>query len=375
MAERHICFVVTEDWYFVSHRLPLAVAVSEAGFQVSVITREGRKANSIREMGIRLIPFEMDRRGMNPLKELATVLRLARLLRQERPDLLHLVALKPVLLGNLAARLAGVKCRVSAVAGMGFLFTEGGRGGFLMPVVRRLLGWGLSGSAVIVQNPDDAGLLERLGVAADAIRLIRGAGVDLDKFLPLPEPPGPPVVMLPSRLLWDKGVGEFVEAARRLRNEGTKVRFVLVGAPDPDNPAAVSERELRQWENEGVVEWWGHQQAMEKVLPQAHLVCLPSYREGLPKVLLETMACGRAVVTCDVPGCREAVLHEHNGLLVPARDAGALAHAIGRLLKDVSLRSRFGAAGRERAERLFSTERVARETLGVYQELLEREGA
>jgi len=370
-----LLFLVTEDWYFVSHRLPLALAAKEAGYEVAVATRPGNDVQAIEVAGIDLVPFEMDRRGMNPLKELGTVFRLARLLRRESPDLLHLVALKPVLLGNLAARLAGVKQRVSAVAGMGFLFTEGGRGGLLMPLVCRLLGRSLRGGLVIVQNPDDAALLEGLGVPADSLRLIRGSGVDLARFRVEPEPGGTPVVMLPSRMLWDKGVGEFVEAARRLKEQGVEARFVLVGAPDPANPAAVPGDRLEAWQAEGLVEWWGHREKMEAVLPQAHLVCLPSYREGLPKVLLEAMACGRAVVTCDVPGCREAVAQGENGLLVPARDAGALAHAIGQLLEDGPLRRRFGAAGRERAERLFSTEQVARETLGVYQELLEREGA
>jgi len=369
-----ILFVVTEDWYFVSHRLPLAVMAREAGFEVVVATRPGDGLERIEAAGIRFLPLEIDRGGMNPFKDLISVARLARLLRCERPDLVHLVALKPVLLGTLAARLAGVKRRVSAVAGMGFLFTEGGRGGLLMPLVRRLLGRSLRGGLVIVQNPDDAALLVGLGVPAGSLRLIRGSGVDLARFRVEPEPGGAPVVMLPSRMLWDKGVGEFVEAARRLKKQGVEARFVLVGAPDPANPAAVPEDRLEAWQADGLLEWWGYQERMEAVLPQAHLVCLPSYREGLPKVLLEAMACGRAVVTCDVPGCREAVVHEQNGLLVPSRDPGALADAIGRLLGDASLRCRFGATGREWAERFFSTERVARETLGVYQELLEREG-
>lgn len=370
-----ILFVVTEDWYFVSHRLPLAVTAREAGFEVVVATRSGDDQERIEAAGIRVLPLEIDRGGMNPFKDLVSVAQLVRLLYREQPDLVHLVALKPVLLGNLAARLVGVKWRVSAVAGMGFLFTEGGRGGLLMPLVRRLLGCSLRGGVVIVQNPDDAALLEGLGVPADSLRMIRGSGVDLVRFRVEPEPGGAPVVMLPSRMLWDKGVGEFVKVARRLKERGVEARFVLVGAPDPANPAAVPEERLKAWQTEGLVEWWGHRERMESVLPQAHLICLPSYREGLPKVLLEAMACGRAVVTCDVPGCREAVVHEQNGLLVPSRDPGALGDAIGRLLEDASLRCRFGAAGRERVERFFSMERVARETLGVYQELLQREGA
>ncbi|HHH39735.1 MAG TPA: glycosyltransferase family 1 protein, partial [Sedimenticola sp.] len=342
-----LLFVVTEDWYFVSHRLPLAVAAREAGFEVAVATRPGEDRERIEAAGIRFLPLEIDRRGMNPFKETISVVRLARLMRRERPDLVHLVALKPVLLGNLAARLSGVKRRVSAVAGMGFLFTGEKRGGMLAPAVRRLLGQALRGSRVIVQNPDDARLLrESLGVPAEDLRLIRGAGVDLEKFQPRPEPSGVPLVMLPSRLLWDKGVGEFVEAARRLLASGVQARFVLVGAPDPANPASVHHANLDQWQEEGVIEWWGHQKEMATVLAQAHLVCLPSYREGLPKVLIEAVASGRAVVTCNVPGCREVVAQGETGLLVPAQDAAALADAIRTLLEDPAWRRRLGEAGR-----------------------------
>ncbi len=367
-----LLFLVTEDWYFISHRLSLAVAAKEAGYEVAVATRPGNSAQAIEAAGIRVVPFEIDRRGMNPLKELIAMLRLALLIHREGPDLLHMVALKPVLLGNLAARLAGAKRRVSAVTGMGFLFTDGGRGGVLMPLVRRLLGRSLRGGLVIVQNPDDAALLVEMGVPEESLRLIRGSGVDLERFRVEPESTGTPLVMLPSRMLWDKGVGEFVEAARHLKESGVEARFVLVGAPDPANPAAVSKERLEAWQAEGLVEWWGHQERMETVLPQAHMVCLPSYREGLPKVLLEAMACGRAVITCNVPGCREVVVHEQNGYLVPPRDPAALADAIGRLLDDASMRRCFGAVGRRHAERFFSTERVTRETFDVYQELLER---
>ncbi|WP_333843179.1 glycosyltransferase family 4 protein, partial [Pelomicrobium sp.] len=221
--------------------------------------------------------------------------------------------------------------------------------------------------AVIVQNPDDAAAVRRLGVTPERIRLISGAGVDGELFSPRPEPDGAPVVMLASRLLWDKGVGEFVEAARRLAGRG---RFVLVGAPDPDNPASVSEADLRGWVSEGVVEWWGAREDMPAVLNQAHIVCLPSYREGLPKVLLEAMACGRPVIATDAPGCRDCVRDGDNGLLVPIRDAGALAGAIARLLDDPALRRRMGERGRERAVEEFSQERVIAATLAVYREAL-----
>ncbi len=365
-----IVFVVTEDLYFYSHRLPLALAAKKAGHDVVVATRPKMRAAEIEMAGIRIVPFEMDRRAMNPLKELVVAFRLARLFREEKPDLVHLVALKPVLVGNLAARIAGVKRRISAVTGLGFLFTDNGRGGFLLPFIQWLLTWTMRGSLVIVQNPDDGVFLKRLGISPKSLRLIRGAGVDLSRFRVLPELKTIPVVMLPSRLLWDKGVGEFVEAARILKARGVMARFVLVGEPDTSNPAAVSKEKIDEWTDEGIVEWWGFQNEMEDILPQANLVCLPSYREGLPKVLLEAMSCERAVITCNVPGCREAVVDGENGLLVPPRDSIALARAIEKLLLDPGFRRSLAKAGRDRARRLFSVEKVVYETLGIYNELL-----
>lgn len=410
MASSRLLFLVTEDWYFVSHRLALARAAKEAGFDVTVITRCGAKSDAIRAAGVEVVPFGMARRGLNPLVLIREVLGVARLYRRLRPDIVHHVALRPVVVGGLAARLAGVKNVVSAIAGMGYAFaltpnpSPGGREESLgnpSPAVgrgvggegdgsapsqpasdpyvkrgshsaRRLVGFALekllrlalARGTVVVQNPDDATAVARLGVADDRIRLIPGAGVDTDRFQPRPEPEGLPVVMLASRLLWDKGVGEFVAAARRLAGHA---RFVLVGAPDPDNPASVTEAELRAWVNEGVIEYWGQREDMAATLNAAHIVCLPSsYREGMPKVLLEAMACGRTVVTTDAPGCRECVLDGDNGLLVPVGDAGALAAAIRRLLDDPDLRRRMGARGRERAMNEFAQAIVIEATLALY---------
>jgi glycosyltransferase involved in cell wall biosynthesis len=363
-----LLFVVTEDWYFVSHRLPLAVAAREAGFEVAVATRCANHCAVIEDVGIEVIPFEMDRRGLSPMGLLRETRSLAALFRRERPDLVHLVALRPVVVGQLAARLAGIPRVVSAITGMGFLFTAQGRNHWarrgLESALPRLLSRGLT----IVQNGDDARQIEALGVRSSHLRLIPGAGVDTGRFKPVPAPECPPVVMLASRLLWDKGVGEFVEAARQLAGSGA--RFVLVGAAEDDNPAAISRAEVGRWVREGVLEWWGHQADMAATLAQASIVCLPSYREGLPKVLLEAMACGRPCITTDAPGCRDAVRHEDNGLLVPTRDAEALALAIRRLLERPEERARMGARGRERAEKEFSQERVIEATLAVYREVL-----
>lgn len=367
-AGAHLVFLVTEDWYFVSHRLALAKAAKEAGFEVTVITRCNAECAGIEAAGLRVVPFDMARRGLNPLGLLREVVGVARLYRKLKPDIVHHVALRPVVVGGLAARLAGVRSAVSAIAGLGFAFT-GGRGGWLQQAMRALLRLALARGVVIVQNPDDAAAVQGLGVAPERIRLITGAGVDTARFAPRPEPEGRPVVMLASRLLWDKGVGEFVEAARRLKG---RARFVLVGAPDPGNPASVAEGDLYAWVQDGIVEWWGRRDDMAEVLSAAHIVCLPSYREGLPKVLLEAMACGRACITTDAPGCRDCVRDGDNGLLVPVKDAAALTAAIERLIDDRNLRQRMGERGRERAVAEFSQDRVIDATLAVYAEALVR---
>jgi glycosyltransferase involved in cell wall biosynthesis len=364
-----LLFVVTEDWYFVSHRLPLAVAARAAGFEVAVATREGQQGDVIRRAGIRLIPFGLSRRGGNPLRE---VMALWRLYRFEQPDLVHHVALKPVMFGALAAWLTRVPAQVNAVAGLGWLFTSStGVVRLIRPAFRWMLALLLnqSGSLTIVQNPEDQSLLEHSGVSAARLRLIRGAGVDTQLFCPASQPSGPVCIVLVARMLWDKGVGEFVEAARRLTASGVKARFVLVGDPDPVNPASVPESTLRGWHGQYGVEWWGRRDDMPVVLQGAHIACLPSYREGLPKSLLEAAACGLPIVTTDAPGCREVVQDGVNGLLVPVRDVDALVKALGKLIDDAALRSRMGEQSRVRAETEFAQETVIARTLAVYREV------
>jgi len=372
MNSPKLLFLVTEDWYFVSHRLPLAVAARQAGYAVTVVTRVGEHGHTIRNAGLRLIPIELSRRGKNPFPEMMLVAGLIAIYRRERPDIVHHVAMKPVLYGSLAARLAGVRHVVNALAGLGWLFTSESRlanvlGRGVRVAFRKLLNRG----AVIVQNPDDMKWLVDLGIESSRIHLIRGSGVDVNRFALTPEPDGEPVVMLASRMLWHKGVGEFVAAARNLKQRGVAVRFVLVGDPDPANPASIPRGLLESWHAEGVMEWWGHRNDMAQVFAQSHLVCLPSYyREGLPKVLLEAAACGRAIVATDMPGCREIVRHGDNGLLVPPRDPLALAQAIATLVEDPALRAQMGARGRQLAVNEFSSERITGEVLALYQTLL-----
>jgi len=363
-------FFVTEDWYFVSHRLALAVAAKNQGYEVAVATRVRDHGEIIRTAGLRLVPFENSRAGVNPLREAVTLVRLILLWRRERPDIVHHVAMKPVMYGSIAARIAGVSRVINALGGMGWLFTSGtGLASWLKPFVRRALSFALRSGIALVQNPDDARLLIQLGVPRSRIRRIAGSGVDLQQFRPHPEPAGPPRVVLPARLLWDKGIGEFIAAARLLRRRGVAARFVLAGAPDPVNPSSVAAAQIIEWVAEGVIEHLGWVTDMPKLLAESHIVCLPSYYgEGIPKSLIEAAAAGRPIVTSDMPGCREVVHHGENGLQVPARDVDGLAQALERLIADPALRRRMGACGRVRAEQEFGLDAVIRQTLALYQE-------
>ncbi|MDD2767543.1 MAG: glycosyltransferase family 4 protein [Methylococcus sp.] len=374
MQKPHLLFLVTEDWYFCSHRLPLAVAAKQAGFEVSVATRVTDHGQAIEAAGLRLIPLRLSRRSTHPLREARLIADLVRLYRRERPDIVHQVAMKPVIYGSLAAHLTGVRAVINALAGLGFLFTsDKASARLLRPLAEtafRLL-LNRPNCRTILQNPDDMGLLTRDQVLEpDHIRLIRGSGVDLAKFAPTPEPAGPPLIVLPARMLWDKGVGEFVAAARQLRTEGSEAHFILAGHSDSENPSAIPEPQLRDWEHEGCIEWWGHRDDMAQVFRDCHIVCLPSYREGLPKALLEAAASGRPIVATDVPGCREVVRQGDNGLLAPRGDASALAAALRKLIGDAALRRSYGARSRAMAEAEFSLDAVIGQTLNLYREML-----
>jgi glycosyltransferase involved in cell wall biosynthesis len=374
MARKKLIYLISEDWFFCSHFIDRAVASRVEGFDVVVITRVRAHGRQITEAGLRLLPLEFERRNLNPFSDLRVLWRIARLYRAEQPDLVHHIALKPILLGTLAARWVGLRGTVNAPVGMGFVFSSSGLlATLLRPVLRCLIGLTLNpaGSRVIFENADDKEMLIESGlVHREAAVLIRGAGINTRLFHPVAHANPVPIVMLVARMLWDKGVGEFVSAAQMLRQRDVQARFVLVGASDAGNLARIPEQVLRKWHAQGDVECWGHCDNMPDVLAQADIVCLPSYREGLPKALIEAMAMGLPCVTTDVPGCREVVTDGDNGFLVPARDAASLAEAIAKLVDDAGLRERMGSRGRERAEAEFSNERVISETLAVYREML-----
>lgn len=371
-----LLFLVTEDWYFCSHRLPLARAARDAGYRVMVATRVGSHGQRILRERFELFPLRLRRRNRNPWKEMMGVREIASLYRRHRPDIVHHVAMKPVMLGSLAARMARVPGTVNAIAGLGYVFSsKRPEAVVLRPAFKLALHWLLDNkrSRIIVQNPDDKDALVSSGmVAPERLALIKGSGVDVKRFRPAPEPCDPPTVTLVSRMLWDKGVGELVAAAELLKGKRTNARFVLVGSPDPESPLAIEEAQLRAWQQAGHVEWWGARDDIPDVWAASHIAVLPSYYgEGVPKALIEAAACGRPIVATDMPGCREIVRDGENGLLVPPRDPGSLADAIERLITAPALRLRMGHSGRERVLREFSEQHVIDQTLDLYQGLLD----
>lgn len=366
-----LVFFVSEDWYFWSHRLALARAAQEAGYDVTVVTRLSTYGESIKKMGLKVEPINMVRKTRNVIAEVVSLLDIIKIFRRIQPDIVHNVAIRPIIYGSIAARLAGVQGVVNTLAGLGWAFGTESRKArifrlFFSVAFRILLNRGL----MVVQNPDDKALLIKIGINPSRIIVIRGSGVDLKKFVPASESDREMVVLLASRMIWEKGVQEFVEAAKILHERGVNACFVLVGTPDTQNPSAIPESQLKAWHANGHIEWLGHQDDMPKVFHRAHIVCLPSYyREGVPKILIEAAACGRAIVTSDAPGCREIVRHRKNGLLVRPRDPLALADAINYLIENPGMRRHMGKVGREIAEAEFSMDLVIQKNLEVYKTL------
>jgi len=378
-----LLFVVNEAYFFWSHRRILGQAARDAGFEVHVAAPSDHvwapadfevSALSSERFSYHAIP--LSRRGTGPVAELRTLLALYRLYRRLRPALVHHITIKPVLYGGIAARAAGVPAVVAAITGLGQLFV--GR-----DWRTRLLRWaalrvyrlasGHRNLKAIVQNPEDGRRLAASGaIRPERIVLIAGAGVSMREFQPSPEPEGPPLVLLAGRLLWEKGVGVFAEAARRLRGAGVAARFVVLGNTTRTNPHAVPEAALRGWAAEGVIEWWPRRTDMAAVLAGTHIVCLPSaYGEGVPKILIEAAAAGRAIVASDIPGCRDIARESENALLVPPNRPDLLADALRRLIDDAGLRARLGARGRAIALDEFSDSLVVERTLAVYRSLLD----
>lgn len=386
-----LLYFIGVDWFFYSHFLDRAIAAKEAGYDVVVLTGVTRDDDLLAKHGIKLIGIPFARRSIHPIRIMRNLRDVIRVYRAEKPDIVHQIALKPILVGSLAARIVGVERVINAVVGLGYAFSSQTLSAravrFWMALFFKAI-FKASRAKTVFENGDDRTFfLEQGWVRKQDAVLIRGAGVDTERFKPslrslyasLQNQVGGngdaaelPIVMLLSRMLWDKGVGEFVEAARWLRRKhgDTYARFVLVGNPDNDNRGSISFEQMLEWGQEGVIEWWGFRPDVENVLGQASISCLPSYREGLPKSLLESLAMGLPCVATDVPGCREAVIDGVNGILVPPRESMALAEAIDFLIKNPALRQRYGRVSREMAIEHFSRDIVNRDTLALYKQLL-----
>jgi glycosyltransferase involved in cell wall biosynthesis len=364
--------VVNVDWFFLSHRLPIALEARRRGYDVTVMAIDTGRADEIRSYGLHFIPLPTDRRGLNPFRELGIIKLLYHYYKTQKPDVVHHVALKPVIYGSLAARLCRRIHFVNAISGMGYIFSNTEKETLLRKIVLRIFKIAFKNPSLefIFQNNDDRNLIMGLGVIKETqAHIIEGSGIDLNEFKFVPES-NPDVIRIlyTGRLLRDKGIVELIEASRILKNKyGTKVSVLLAGDIDPENRASLTKSQVENWQDEGIIEWLGFQKDIFSLLASSHIVVLPSYREGLPKSLIEACAVGRPIVTTNVPGCRDVVTDGLNGLLVPVRDSASLAEALEKLIGNDSLRSEMGRQGRAVAERKFSIESVLNKTFAIYE--------
>lgn len=365
--------VVNVDWFFLSHRLPIALEAARRGYDVTVLAiEEEKRGDEIRSHGFKFIPLPATRGGSNIFSEIALIKHLIRVYKKEKPDIVHHVAIKPVIYGSLAARLTGVPKIVNAISGFGSVFIKRGKVSIGSHFIKLIYKYALKHPRIfiIVQNKDDFEFVQKFsGLRREQIILIKGSGVDLEQFpYTKPEKKNTPVILMASRMLYDKGVKEFVGAARKIVCQNKHAaEFVLAGKLDAENKSGIPEKILKEWNREGCVKWIGHQEDMVALYKKADIIALPSYREGLPKTLIEACAIGRAIVTTNVPGCREVVNHGENGLLVEKGNEEQLSAAIQVLLNDEPLREKMGRNARSIAEREFSIEKVLEQTFEIYE--------
>jgi glycosyltransferase involved in cell wall biosynthesis len=363
-----IILFANTPWYLYNYCFPLADAIKQLGMDILLVSPKGEYADRLVSAGFRHVSFSLQRRSINPITEIWSLIKLLRLYKREKPDIVHHFTTKCIIYGSVAAHRSGIEHVVNSVTGMGYAFSgEQWFRRFLRIIIKSLYRRTLVDTKVLFQNPNDRDEFINEGlVLPEQTILIRSSGVNLEKFNRTPEPDGVPFIILAGRLLYDKGVVEFVEAARMLKMRNIPARFALVGEPDPDNPSSIPLDKLKSWHEEGVVEWLGWQEDMALVYKQANIVCLPSYREGVPKSLIEAAAVGRAIVTTDTPGCRDVVQNGINGFLVPVRSTKELADALQVLILDKTLRQKMGQEGHLIAERDFNLQNVLASILAVY---------
>ena len=367
-----ILLFANTDWYIYNFRLSLAQELRNQGHEVLLLSPPGDFHELLQANGFQWISFPLSRQSIKPFPELLSILHLIRLYHQIRPDIVHHFTIKPVIYGSLAAHILHIPGIINSITGLGHLFIDtGARTRFLRTIASVLYRISLRRTQAIFENPEDRDIfIQNRLLKAEQSHLILGTGVDVEKFHPTGEKNGVPVVLFSSRMLVTKGLMEFVEATRILKEKGVQARFALAGRTDPGNPASLSEQQIDVWKEFGLLEWWGWRDDMPSTLAQADIFCLPSYREGVPNALLEATASGLPIVTTDVPGCRDVVTHGINGLLVPVRNVPILAEALETLLSNPQLRNNMGIAGREIAVNQFGLNKVNEETLMVYKQFL-----
>ncbi|MCU4499507.1 glycosyltransferase family 4 protein [Acinetobacter radioresistens] len=374
-----IAYIVNVDWFFISHRLPIALEALTQGHEVHIFAKDTGRMSYLESLGLKVHPINLARGSINPFSSFKLLSDLKNKLKKIKPDVVHLVTIKPVLIGGLASILAKVPSIVYAISGLGFIFTNT----MLKAKILRLgiiplyrLALSAKNKTVIVQNLDDLRILRQyVAIPESQTILIPGSGVDLKQFDFQPLPLKNKIVLMACRLLADKGVYEFHKSAQLLKEKYSDVRFVLVGGIDSDNPASLTEQELNEWVQKGDLEWWGHQSNMPEVLSQATIVVLPSYREGMPKVLLEAQALGRPIVTTDVPGCREAIENGKTGFLAQVKDEHSLANAIEKMIINDELCLEFSRNARALAEHKFDIKQVVKTHMNIYENLVQSQHA
>jgi glycosyltransferase involved in cell wall biosynthesis len=366
---RKILFIVNVDWFFISHRLPIALATIKQGYEVHVACEITDKKTMLESLGLIVHPLTLSRSGTGIFSEFKTLKQLFTIIKLVGPDITHSITIKPVLYGNIISRLLRVPTRVASISGLGYVFIASGiKAKFFRVFIALLYRSALSDAkTVIFQNSSDRDVLKKLrAIKPEQELFIRGSGVDLSLYPVLPEPKDKLVVMLVARLLIDKGVYEFVKAAEIIKAQVDNVRMVLVGSPDPGNPSSVTMLKIKSWVDADIIEYWGHSSEVATTMSKSNVIVLPSYREGLPKVLIEAAACGRAVVTTDVPGCRDAIEPNETGLLVDVKSASSLASGVLILINNDNLRYKFAKNARKLAERDFNINDVVSMHLSIY---------
>ena len=368
-----LLYLVTEDWYFLSHRLPMALAAREQGFDVHVATRVGERRGEIENRGFTLHPLDWERGGASPREIIKSTLAVSQVLRRVRPSVVHAVSMKPILICGFARWLSPRFATLNAVTGLGSALIEStdsprAAGRVIRPLLPRILN--ARDAITVVQNENDADALTELGADWNRIVRIRGSGVDLSHHTVLPEPTGPVTAGIAARMIEDKGIKPLIEAVRRVRARALDLRLLLAGDIDAENPTSMTRAEMEAFAREPGITWLGHVADVRDLWARCHIAVLPSRREGLPKALLEAAAAGRPLIATDVPGCREVAVEGDNAKLVPVDDAGALAAALSLLATDVDLRRKMGAASRRMVESDMSAEAVAKATVDVYKRLL-----